>query len=183
MNLKFIDRKLIVGGLIALVVIGGGGWLGYTKFWRKTNSGVTDQPKKKKISEPVNVIAVDQRPYLQILPVADGRNLDLRIVSLQKPATSLEYELEYQAGSLLQGAFGQIDLNSLPTSKRILLGSCSAGGACTYHQDIKGGTLVGKFIGAENYSLKQDWRYFDNYGFRETQFASKDAKFQIESKD
>ncbi|MBT7183811.1 MAG: hypothetical protein HN912_03075, partial [Candidatus Pacebacteria bacterium] len=90
-------------------------------------------------------------------------------------------ELEYQAGSLLQGAFGQLSIDSLPATKKILLGSCSAGGACTYHDDVQGGTLLTRFNSKESYALKSRWKYIIN-SKGEMAFSSQDAKFQIESK-
>jgi hypothetical protein len=143
----------------------------------------TERPKKKKITEPVNIIEVSERPYVYLTPQADGRNIKITVATISKPADTFEYELEYQAGTLLQGAFDQVELDNIPTSTQILFGSCSAGGACTYHTDIRGGSLVLRFIGEENYALKQDWRYFDNWGNKETQFASKDSKFQLTSAD
>ncbi len=137
----------------------------------------TEEKKKKQIEE-INVIPVDQRPYVYLTPLADGKNVEITLASIKKPASEGEYELEYQAGTLLQGAFGALDLSSLPFSEKILFGSCSAGGACTYHTDIKGGTLLTRFLGDEKYVLKSDWRYFDN-DTKETQVASKDAKFQL----
>ncbi len=175
------NKKLmmIIGVVLAVLVIGGGVFA-YTKM-KGSQSGTQTEEKKKKVAQPVNVIPVDQRPYIQILP-KDARNLTLRVVSLKKPATKAEYELEYQAGSLLQGAFGALELGSLPSEANILLGSCSAGGACTYHEDIKGGSLLTRYEGPENYALKSDWRYFDNVS-KESTVASKDAKFQLDSAD
>ncbi len=141
----------------------------------------SEEPEeKKRITEPVNIIEVTDRPFVLIEPI-DSRNLSIEVVELKKPADELEYELEYQAGSLLQGAFGLLDLADLPTVEKILLGSCSAGGACTYHEDVVGGTLLGRFAGEDSYALKADWKYIENSG--ETEFSSKDAKFQIESDD
>lgn len=166
----------IVIGLI--IVVGGGIWAGMKFIQDSTKAPVEEQKKRR--AEPVNVISVIDRPYLQIVPMADGRNLELVVVSLNKPATEVEYELEYQSGSQLQGAFGLLDLAQLPSSFTILLGSCSAGGACTFHEDVQGGSLVTRFTGPENFALKSDWRYIDNSS-RETAISSKDAKFQLES--
>lgn len=182
--MKLAQQQKVIAAvmLVVLLVIGGG----IFAFSRQSKAPVEQTPQtaqKKKISEPVNQIAVSERPYIQILPQADGRNLILQVNSTPKPAESAEYELEYQAGTLLQGAFGLIELESMPGTAKILLGSCSAGGACTYHTDVKGGSLVLKFSGPENYALKQDWRYFDNWGNKETEFSSKDAKFQLTSKE
>lgn len=177
------QQKVIAAVMLVVLILVGGGVFAFTRQSKPTGEQTQQTTQKKKVSEPVNQIAVSERPYVQIIPQADGRNLELQVNTTPKPAESAEYELEYQAGTLLQGAFGLIELESLPGSAKILLGSCSAGGACTYHTDVKGGTLVLKFSGPENYALKQDWRYFDNWGNKETQFASKDAKFQLDSKD
>lgn len=131
-------------------------------------------------AEVLNQLPVGERPYVVLTPQADGRNVTLSVVALNKPASMAKYELEYQAGTLLQGAFGDIELTEVPQSKTILFGSCSAGGACTYHTDIKGGSLLTRMVGDSTDALKADWRYFDNAA-RESQVASKDAKFQLES--
>lgn len=177
-------QQLIIVGTITVVTLAaiGGGVL-YTQRNKNTTTEAPQTAQKRKVSAPLNQIPVSERPYVQILPEADGRNIVLQVENVAKPAQSVDYELEYQAGSLLQGAFGMIDLAKVPTTTKILLGSCSAGGACTYHTDVKGGSLVLKFAGAESYALKQDWRYFDNWGNKETAFGSKDAKFQLVSKD
>lgn len=172
------NKKLIIIGLVVLVVLTGGYFL-----LQKGKTAKEETPtQKKKLSLPTNIIHVEERPYLAIKPLADGRNLEISAYSLVKEATSVEYELEYQAGTLLQGAFGELNLTTLPATTKILLGSCSAGGACTYHEDVKGGSLLTRFIGGdEPYALKSDWKYIDNKA-KETAFSSKDAKFQIESK-
>ncbi|MBD3279743.1 MAG: hypothetical protein GF390_03460 [Candidatus Pacebacteria bacterium] len=179
--MKLKNPKLLLALTAILIVIIGGG-LAVWKFKNKPSTDSQEEPQKKRIAEPTNVIPVSERPYIQIAPLADGRNLVLLIKHLNKPATSVDYELEYQAGSLLQGAFGNIDLSTMPAQTQILLGSCSAGGACTYHEDVQGGTLVTRFQGSENYALKSNWRYFDNRAGN-TEFSSKDAKFQLISKD
>lgn len=142
-----------------------------------TTPAPTEEKRKKQIEE-INVIPVEERPYLYLTPLADGKNVEITLTAIKKPASEGEYELEYQAGTLLQGAFGALDLSNLPFSEKILFGSCSAGGACTYHTDIKGGTLLTRFLGEEKYVLKSDWRYFDN-STKDNQVASKDAKFQL----
>lgn len=164
----------IVG--ILILIIGG------VIFWRMKPSTETEvaTPTKKRIVQPVNIIPQEERPYISISPQADGRNVTIAVESVKKAADEVEYELEYQAGTLLQGAFGSIDLSSTPATEKILLGSCSAGGACTYHEDVKGGSLTTTFGGAEDYSLKTDWKYIDNSA-KESSFSSKDGKFQIEA--
>lgn len=164
-------------GLAILVLVGGGFF-----FLKKDKPAEETTTRKKKLSLPTNIIPVDERPYVAIKPLADGKNLEIEIYSLVKDATTVDYELEYQAGTLLQGAFGEIELGSLPEKAKILLGSCSAGGACTFHEDVKGGSLLTRYVGGdEPYALKSDWKYIDNQD-RDTAFSSKDAKFQIDGK-
>jgi len=166
--------------LVVLLVIGTGIFT-FTKL-RSKPTVANETTKKKRIEEPTNIIAVEERPYVQIIPHSDGHNVSLKVNETKKDAASVEYELEYQAGSLLQGAFGQLTLDSLPAIKEILLGSCSAGGACSYHEDVRGGTLLTRFNGPESYALKSRWKYIDNTK-GETAFSSQDAKFQLESTD
>ncbi len=172
-------KKLsLVIGLVVVLILGIGGFA-YTRMKQPAPAPGKETSTKKRISEPVNIIPAAERPVVYIWPV-DSRNLSIEVASIKKPASQTEYELEYQAGTLLQGAFGSIELGALPARTKILLGSCSAGGACTYHTDIKGGTLLTRFSGgAESYALKADWKYFDG---KETQISSKDGKFQLDSK-
>lgn len=171
---------IIVGIVVALLLVGGGVFAAMKLVGNDSTATPTPEPEKRRVVEPTNVIPVGERPYVAIIPAADGRNLTLRVVSVNKPATSAEYELEYQAGELLQGVNGALDLSSLPASTTQLMGSCSAGGKCSYHEDVRGGSLLIKFLGSENYSLKQDWKYIDNIA-KEDAVASKDAKFQLTS--
>ncbi len=149
---------------------------------RKDNKEVTTTPKlkKTKITEPVNIIDVKERPYLYITPSSDNHYISIKVADVKKEASNLDYELEYQSGSLLQGVFGSMDLNKLPATTKQLLGSCSAGGACTYHTDVTGGYITTRFQGNQAYALKSEWKYIENKE-KETQLSSRDAKFQLSS--
>lgn len=172
------NRKILIPVVLILIAVVGGAFAVAQKL--KKSPEATEVTKKNKVLEPLNVIEIAERPYLKINPISDGKNIEVEVGELKKPATMVNYELEYQAGSLLQGIFGFIDLGSLPAADKQLMGSCSAGGACTYHEDVKGGTLLTRFEGPENFALKSDWKYIDNVE-KETSFSSKDAKFQLES--
>lgn len=170
--------QIIIGVVVLLLLVGGIGFAAKQLMSKPTEQ--TDTNTKKKVAEPVNVIPVEERPFLEIEPQADGRNVVIRVSELKKEATEVDYELEYQSGSLLQGAFGTIDLASVPAELKVLLGSCSAGGACTYHEDVQGGSLVTRYTGPQNYALKSDWKYIENTD-KATEISSKDAKFQMEA--
>jgi hypothetical protein len=173
--MKSFPKIWLAIGLVLIGIIGGGVW------WLQTNSKPISEiapVAKKKLSLPLNVIPESDRPFVSVEPVADGRNVIIKVTQLKKIATEAEYELEYQAGSLLQGAFGTIKLDKIPSETKLLLGSCSAGGACTYHTDVQGGSLLMRYTGPESFALKTDWKYIENKT-KETAFSSKDGKFQV----
>lgn len=172
-NLPIVIAVLVILGIV-------GGALAWKMSKKPETTTQTESDKKKKVSLPINTIAETERPYLTVKPLSDGRNIMISVFEVKKPATEAEYELEYQAGSLLQGAFGAIQLGTLPAEAKVLLGSCSAGGACTYHEDVRGGTIITRFKGEESYALKNEWKYIDNKA-KDKEFSSKDAKFQISS--
>ncbi len=149
------------------------------------NKKVEKPAERPKIQETVNTVSLDKRPY-SVLSFSDsgrfptGRELKLEI-SDSKKAESIEYELEYQAGTLVQAGVGSINPKGekLPLTRNILLGSCSAGGACSYNEDVKGGTLVLKFKGSETGSLKGEWNFYSPKN--DGKLASRDAKFQLDA--
>ena len=179
------QRNMLMIGIIigTVLLVGIGSTVAFLNFKNSSTTATpTPEPPKRRIVEPTNIIPVEERPVVFLTPEADGRNLTLRVDSIKKPATNVEYALEYQAGELLQGVNGALELANLPAKTTQLMGSCSAGGKCSYHENVKGGTLLLRFLGAENYALKQDWKYIANKA-KETAFSSKDAKFQLESPD
>lgn len=182
MNSPKSNKMMLIGGgvVLALLIIVAG-IFAYSKMNSKTTDENAQPTTKKKVVAPTNVIPVAERPYVEIDPV-DARNIQIVVNTTKKDADSVDYEIEYQTESSLEGAQGNIELGTLPATAKVLLGSCSAGGACRYHTGVVGGTVLLKFNGAANYSLKQEWNYLDN-SKKGTQFSSKDAKFQIDSKD
>jgi hypothetical protein len=169
-------KKTIIAISVLVILIATGAF-----FYLRANRNQekeTDTTVKKKISANYNQIPVNESPFIQLAPATDGRHIILNVIEVKKVADSLSYEMEYQTGSMLQGFQGSLKLDSLPASDRKLFGSQSAGGAITYHEDIKGGTLLAEFMGTEDYAVKNNWRYFTNSD-RETQFSSQDTKFTI----
>jgi len=174
-----MKRNAIIAGIVVVLL---GSLIGFFLMRKNgTKEMVVEESSKRRIVEPTNVIPQEERPYLSIKPESDGRRITIAVNSIRKPATEAEYTVEYQTGTLVQGFQGLAKLDSLPSSDTNLMGSCSAGGACTYHTDIKGGELTTRFIGPENYSLKTEWKYFENKT-KESDFSSGDGKFQITSK-
>lgn len=177
------NRKLWVGltmiGLGLLIAIGI--TYGVVKLFDKEETPVVEEPVKKRIRPETNAIPVSERPVIFVIPASDGNNLELIIDHLNKPALEVEYDIDWQAGTTVQGEKNILELSSLPIRKKVFMGSCSAGGACTYHQDIKGGNIVSFFFGGqEDYVVKNNWRYFDNSAKEDT-VSSRDAKFSVTS--
>jgi hypothetical protein len=181
------DKKGLIVGLIIIALIVGSViyLLSKNKAKDKANtdqnqsSSQASQKPVKKITGKANITPVNENPYVKLNPLRDGHNMEVIVESTKKSSTEAEYELEYQAGSLLQGAFGILDLSSLPSKEKIFFGSCSSGGRCTHHKDIKGGNLAIKLNGDKVMTFKGDWKYFDNLN-KITKFSSQDGKFQIE---
>lgn len=177
----FKNKKILIalGAVLIIAIIG---VVVVTRGSEPEPEPVAQEPERRRITEPVNVIPVSERPYVSIRPLADGRNLVININQLNKPAQKADYELEYQSGTMLQMIMGMIELDNLPVSKQELLGTCSAGGACTYHENITGGNLLLRFTDESegSYVVKSDWRWFDNRD-RSSEIASRDAKFQLSS--
>lgn len=142
----------------------------------------------KTSNQPINTVDIADRPYVTLAPTIGGRHpagqeITLTLHNVTLGATSVEYELEYQAGTLLQGAFGTIDLTKElpPVSKDLLFGSCSTGGKCAYHKDVSGGTLTLRFKGgSQNFNLKSEWN-LQTMSDRQGKFSSRDGKFQIDT--
>jgi len=172
------NKKTLIIVAIAILVLSGLAALIFTKE-RPGEEETT--VVKKKISQPVNIIPVSERPYMRLIPSADGHYITLNVVEIKKAATNLDYEMEYQTGSMLQGFQGVLSLARLPAADKKLFGSQSAGGAITYHEDISGGNLLAEFDGgSEPYAVKSAWNYVVN-SEDEMQFSSKDELFTIEN--
>ena len=172
---KTKKKLMIILPIVILVIIGAIFLLNKNKGTDKVSEPTTT---KKKVQSPVNVIDIADRPYLRLEPSADGHYISIIVEEVKKSATQLDYEMEYQTGSMLQGFGGLIKLDKLPVVEKKLFGSQSAGGAITYHEDIQGGNLLAQFTGTENYAVKSAWRYFTNSD-KATSFSSQDTKFSI----
>lgn len=173
--------KKIILWLIIFLVIGAASFAGYQLFFKKkavTKEQKTIGPKR----ELLNQLALEKRPYITLFPREDGRELTLTITNLKNGEEKVTYELEYQAGNLLQSATGKIDIKqeSAPLTRKILLGSCSAGGKCSYDENVSSGSLFLFFKGKENYNLKGDFT-FHKISEAEGVFTSRDAQITLET--
>ncbi len=173
------NRKLIIIGLVLLGLFTGAFFL-FRSLKTKPANPV------KKIPEAVNTVPVSDRPYVTLEPVQKshpaGTEVGITVHTVTLNSTEAEYELEYQAGTLLQGAFGSMDFTfeKPPVSKVLLLGTCSAGGKCDYNQDVTGGTLLLRLDGGDQkFAVKGEWSY-QLMSEREGEFSSRDSKFRVD---
>ena len=177
--------KKILPIIIVLLIFGGIGVFWFLGWGKGKPSAPKATPKS---NEPVNTIDIKDRPFVTLAPTLGGKHpagqeVTLTLHNVTLGATSVEYELEYQAGTLIQGAFGTIDLTkeTPPVAKDLLFGSCSTGGKCAYHKDVSGGTLTLRFKGSQqNFNLKSDWN-LQTMADRAGKFSSRDGKFQIDT--
>lgn len=171
-------KKVILVVLI-IIFLGAGGFFVYRKISKKEEAREAPKVVSRKRPE-VNLLDLEKRPYVTIVPRADGRELFVTIDQLKMDEKRVEYELEYQAGTLLQGAGGRIDFSEepAPVTKKILLGSCSKG-KCKYDEDVSGGSLSLYFEGKEDYGLKGEWS-LGLMSEREGVFTSRDVKISLD---
>lgn len=174
-------KMMIIIAAVVLVLGALGGGLYYV-FAAKPATQEDAGKTKKRVSEPENILPVADRPVIYLVPEADGHNIDIIVNLVKKAASDMEYTMEYQTGTLVQAQENTISLSTVPITEKVFLGTCSAGGKCTYHENVAGGSLRTRFAGDQSYVLKSDWKYVDNNA-KETAFSSKDAFFQIASKD
>jgi len=176
-----MNKKLLISLGIALLAI----ILAIAGFLFFRSRGSSSQTSNK-IAEKVNTVPVSDRPYVTLKPTQEkhpaGTEVEITIHTTTLDSTDAEYELEYQAGSLLQGVFGSIDFTKEkpPVSKTLLLGTCSAGGKCDYNKEVSGGTVLIRLSGGQQkFAVKGEWSY-QLMGDRDGQFSSRDSKFRAQ---
>lgn len=161
-------------GLILLILIG------VFAFGGKKPVAATPSPSPV-IPEKVNTMPVEKRPYITLTPTNKGRSLILSLFTLNAPAQKGEFEVEYQSGTLLQGFGGKLNIAKLPDAQEFLLGSCSAGGKCSYSEDVTGGVLTVRLTDTEKLTLKNEWSFLENKEKTDT-ITSRDGKFVVTGK-
>jgi hypothetical protein len=171
--------KKIIPLLIIFALLAGGGFFAYKKLGARKEK---EKPKTvtSKKRNPVNILELEKRPYITLTPRSDGHELSVTIDNLKHDEERVEYELEYQAGTMLQGAGGRIDFTEepAPVTKNLLFGSCSKG-KCKYDEDVNSGSLTLYFEGKEDYSLKGEFT-LGKMAEKEGVFNSQDVKVSLD---
>ena len=113
----------------------------------KEDTTATPTPAPKMVE-----IDMDQKPYISLIPRADGHELKLKIDNIPSNISQIEYELIYLAVDgnleLEKGAGDTIKVENSSLEKDILLGTASCTNGCKYKYDegIESGTLSLIFI-------------------------------------
>ncbi|PWU23953.1 hypothetical protein C5B42_01170 [Candidatus Cerribacteria bacterium 'Amazon FNV 2010 28 9'] len=142
----------------------------------------TSTPKAHISNANVNLEPVNQRPYVWLAPsgtedpYGPGKSLVINVTDLKQNSKTFDYEVEYDAGSLVQGFFDSATNVTLPYKSTKLFGTCSTGGKCTFNTGVTGGTLTIQFD--NNVTLQQEWSWSDVRG--NTIFPSRDGKFGVD---
>lgn len=164
------NKKVIITLLVLVLAIGG--------FFIIRARRPADAPVEEieKASLPINDIPVEERPYITLSPDGPGRNLTL-MIDRATVLETYEYELVYDAGDKQEGAFGRIDLakEDQPVEKSLLLGSKSAGGAVTYHEDVSGGSLT---LTYDKVKLKESFNFL-RFDSAESDYPSIDGRLTV----
>lgn len=129
---------------------------------------------------PVNQIPLNDRPYVILEPLAARNELKLTIFEPKIKAKTVEIALEYDRNKgVLDSVLKQFKLTNFPYQDTLFLGSKSAGGHITYHDDVIGGKYTLTFDGGDKrYALENPWRYDDTQKSY-SEISTADGKFQV----
>lgn len=150
--------KKIAIAVIIFILLGLAGFLIYKKA--ASQKKIKEEEKKvvSRKKPALNIIDLEKRPYITLVPREDGREVFMTIGKTYLNEDEVDYQFEYQAGTMLQGASGKVNFKEEPTpiTKKILFGSCSKG-TCSYDEDVSGGSLTLYCRGKEDYGVKGDF--------------------------
>lgn len=115
---------------------------------KKTTPEEVKTTTKTTKSKPIE-LAVDEKPYVSLIPTSDGHTLALKVKNIPTKFTTVDYELIYTAKDgnieIEKGVSGTVKLTGTSFEKSdILLGTASCTNGCKYKYDegVNGGTLT-----------------------------------------
>lgn len=180
-----MKKKLPVFLIIILVLIIG--FLGWKFLIKKKPAEETGKTTAKPKIEAINQLALEKRPYIIIEPKSKTKPQDLGhwiTITIDKADDyqTVEYDVEYQTGNLIQGFMHRIDFSkeSLPVSKEGFFGSESKG-KYKYDEEVKGGSTLFKFFkDSINYDALKTYFNLQNKAEQDGVFTSNDGKATLE---
>lgn len=179
-------KKILLAFLIIVLVIGLSG-LGI-KFLRKPGiNQETNKTTPKPKVENVNQLSLEKRPYIIVEPKSETRPTDYGhwvTITIDKASNykSVEYDVEYQAGNLIQGFTHRVDFSKekLPVAKEGFFGSESKG-KYKYDENVKSGSILFKFFkDATNYDALKNYFNLQNMAEQKGFFTSNDSKANLQ---
>ncbi len=130
---------------------------------RGSNDNNNPKPTPAPKRQIINALPIKERPFVALFPHPTGKLLTLYF---DKPgsASSITLDIEYLAGNALKGGRTSINPHStMPYTQGFLLGSCSAGGKCSFDTDITSGDIKTKLeIGNDIHVLKSNFTFVTN---------------------
>lgn len=164
---------IVIGAIVLVAVVA-------AIFMSKGNNTEGPAPTPTKKPEPINVIPLEDRPYVTLKPLVGRNQLQITIHDLKIPADAVEVTLEYDRNEgVMDAVLREFDIQKLPLIQDLFMGSKSAGGHITFHDDVIGGTLHLEFEGDDPYALENPWRYDDKLTMY-SELSTADGKFQVE---
>lgn len=160
--------------ILAIVVFGLALIIGSFLFLRKKSASTfpAEEQEGTLIETPLT-----ERPYVTLVPRADGREFTLEIARIGN-AKTVEYELVYLSGGLSRGAIGSVDIKGeTEISRKLLLGTCSRN-VCKYDEDVEEGTLTLRFRSPEGTR-----KFVADFHLQkgDDELTSADGRFKLES--
>lgn len=120
------------------------------------------EPQNNTQQRIINQLPIDQRPFVALFPHPSGKLVTLYI---DKPGDikDAKLEIEYLSGNSLKGGRASLDFpTSLPYTRSFLLGTCSAGGSCSFDTDLSTGTVKTSFkLGKDLHVLKDTFVFIN----------------------
>jgi len=127
---------------------------------KNTSSSIPTKASTKKATEIQ--LADNEKPYISLIPTADGHTLSFKMTSIPTKFSTVEYELIYTAKDqnleIEKGVSGTVKLEGATNlTKDLLLGTASCTNGCKYKYDegVTNGTL--------NITLKTDNNEYTSY--------------------
>ncbi len=111
---------------------------------KKTTTTIT--PTKTETTKQIELSA-EEKPYISLIPRADGHELKFKVTGIPSKFSIAEYELIYNAEDenmeIEKGVSGTVKLTGSSFEKDLLLGTSSCTNGCKYKYDegITGGVL------------------------------------------
>lgn len=127
----------VLGSLLGLVVV--------VLFIVLHNRGGSQlAPVENNQRQLINALPFKDRPFVALFPHSTGKLITMYIAN-KNNSQNISVEIEYLSGNALKGGRSSINNGTtFPYSQAFLLGSCSAGGKCSFDKEITTGDIKTK---------------------------------------